>query len=774
MAQPASSRPVGLEPRALFLLGLFFLSGVSALAYQTIWQRMLGLTAGSDAVAATMIVGAFLFGLGIGSMLGASWADRLSPRGAVLGFAGCEIGIGVIGAGSKYLFHDWMFHFLAPVFDVPGVTFLAILLALLVPTVLMGLSLPLLARAVVRVIESASRHIGWLYGLNTLGAAVGSALAGCVMIPFWGYETTAHVAGAVNVAIGLVSLVLARGMMAGNADPAAPSPDARAAGAGGIREWCVVVFISGFLIISLEMVWFRVLGTMMQANAYYFALVLTVFLLGDALGIIVGAELARRIAAPRLIFLRLQGAVALYALLSLAALAHWHGLFGLWPELAETAHQSRLSRGQVAAGYIGLTCFAVLVPAFLLGLSFPLVHKAVQDDPRLIGARVGWVQLANIFGNTAGAVLTGLVLLHVMGTTGTLRLLGLIGVAMTLWPLLTPRGEGGREAGRAAPVAVPLTLAALLLLAVPALPGQAAFWAGLHGAPEGPRVRVGEDRTGVIVLRPASGPERVAYAMPTDIPDARLLYILGHAQSGVPFLPHHGALGLIGSLVHPDPRDVLVIGHGSGGTPYGVAVNPRPARIRAVEIIGPVFPLLDAFARDADGAALSAPLRAMRDDARIHRTVADARHVLLLEATRYDVIEADAIYPWSSHAGLLYSREFFAQVLARLKPGGIFVQWAATERTRDTFLSVFPHVVHVGFVLLGSNAPIPFRQDRLRDAVDPEMATRMLVAGWTPAALLTELGQATPRVWGPAESRPREDLNTDLFPRDEYRRPRAP
>lgn len=758
------ARQARLPARGVVLLGLFFLSGVSALAYQSIWQRMLGLIAGSDAVAATLIVGAFLFGLGIGSMLGAAVADRLSPRAAVLGFAGCEIGIGVIGAASRFLFHDLMFDTLAPVLTSPGVTFLAIVLVLLPPTVLMGLSLPLLARVIVRAIESASRHIGWLYGLNTLGAAVGSALAGCVVIPAVGYEVTAWLAGAINIAIGLIALAGAPAMAgmeaAPNTAPRKPAPPAVKRASVGMGEWCVVVFVSGFLIISLEIIWFRVLGMMMQANAYYFSIVLTVFLLGDALGIIVGAELVRHIAAPRRWFLRLQGAVALYALFSLAALSYAEGWYGLWPALAEATHQIRASRFSMFAAYTALTVFVVLVPAFLLGLSFPLVHKAVQDDPRLVGTRVGWIQLANILGNTAGAVVTGLALLHLLGTTGSLWLLALIGAAMTLWPLW--RGT------RREPRAVPLALVAALALAALILPGQTSFWSRLHGVQPGPHVSVSEDRTGVVVLRPASMPERRSYGLSPDLPDARLMFILGHAQSGIPFLEHHGMLGMIGPLIHPAPRHVLVIGHGAGGTPYGVAINPRPEHITVVEIIGPVFTLLRALAGDAGSAKISETIRAMLADKRVTHRVADARHVLRVNAERYDVIEADAIYPWSSHAGVLYSREFFQQVRARLNPGGIFVQWAATERTRDTFLSVFPHVMHVGLALLGSNDPTAFDAARLRDAINPQMVSRMREAGWRVDVMLSGLLDRPPRVWGPADARRLDDLNTDLFPRDEY------
>lgn len=751
----------GLSVHGAILLALFCLSGVAALAYQTIWQRMLGLVAGSDAVAATLIVGAFLFGLGVGSMIGAQCADRLSARAAIKGFAWCEIGIGVIGASSRLLFHDVLFHGLGPFITSPAMAFIVITLALLPPTILMGMSLPLLARAIVRTVASAPRHIGWLYGLNTLGAAAGSLVAGCLVIPALGYDATSQIAGGCNVGIGLIALILAR-----HADTAIDRGSA-VVSTGANRtmvEWSIVVFVAGFLIISLEIVWFRVLGVMMQGNAYYFALVLGVFLLGDALGIILGAELVRRIREPRHLFPGLQGAVALYAVASLTVLSDAHGWFGIWPDLAVPTHQSEASATAIAAGFTALALFAVFPPAVLLGMSFPLVHKAVQDDPNLIGTRVGLVQLANIFGNTAGAVVTGLLLLHVIGTTGTLRLLAVTAAVMTLWPLLA-RGTGP------VPSRAPnLALAAVLLIAVPVIPNQLGFWAGIHGATASPRVLAGEDRTGVALVRPASDKERGIYGLPKDGPQPRLLYVLGHTQSSLPFLTHHGVLGMVGPLVHPSPDDVLVIGHGIGGTPFGVAINPRPKHIRVVEIIGPIFPLLHEIVRDPTIDHLAEPVNRMLGDPRIVHTVADARHVLLMEDRRYDVIEADAVYPWSSGAGLLYSQEFFRQVLTRLKPGGIFVQWAATERTRATFLSVFPHVVHAGFVLLGSNQPIPFSRSAIEHALEPDLRARMRQVGWIDSRFLGVLTSDEPRVWGPGSPRVTRDLNTDLFPRDEYRR----
>jgi spermidine synthase len=412
----------------LFLFGLFFLSGFSALAYQTAWQRMLGAFAGSDSVATTMIVGAFLFGLGIGSLIGASFADRLSLRGALRVFALCETGVGAFACFSRTVFYDLFLGQLASVAGEPLASSLMVFLVLLPPTTLMGMSLPLLSRIVVDTIEGASARIGWLYGLNTLGAAAGALLTGWILIGTLGFAVTVYAAAVVNFLIG-GSALLASGQLSS----LRPSRIGRMTHRSDSETrhrlllWSVMVFVSGFLIISLEIVWFRVLGTLMHSNAYAFSLILGIFLFGDGLGIIAGAEVAPALAHPRRAFQLLQGVMGLYALVSLAAVFAFDArtgslLFGV--EGPFGIESPRLA--------FAITLTIVLPPAFLLGMSFPITQRAIQDDLAMVGRRVGLVQLCNILGNTAGAVVTGLVLLQWLGTALTLRLIGVGSLAFSL------------------------------------------------------------------------------------------------------------------------------------------------------------------------------------------------------------------------------------------------------------------------------------------------------------------------------------------------------
>lgn len=739
------------------LYGAFFLSGFSALVYQTSWQRMLGLFAGSDAVAATLVVGSFLFGLGIGSLVGAMIADRLSARGAVRAFGLCELGIGACALMSGAVLQGVLFRYVVPLHPSSLMVAFVVLATLFLPTLLMGMSLPFLARAAVDRIETASSRIGGLYGVNTLGAAVGAAIAGFVLIGTFGFDGAVRVGAALSLGVGAAALLVA-GRLPGA--PPAPKLDRAAAGETdrvSLLGWGAAVFVSGFLIISLEIVWFRLLGIMMQSNPYAFALVLAIFLLADAAGLVWGAKVVARVAEPRRLFMAQQALMALLAL-GAVALLHaantWLGLpqaFVLdtaWKGFGHLAGEARM------AAWLALTVILVFPPAFLLGMSFPIVQKAVQNDLGEVGRRVGLIQLANILGNTAGALVTGLVFLQLVGTSGTLLVVGITGLAFAF--LLVRELPGPRA----------MALAAALALVIAALPGNASLWARIHGTAPDAAI-VGEDRTGVAVAR--TRPEGIAPGARADgtaPPGAWALYVGGRWQSQMnPYASVQGAMGALASLVHPDPEKVLLVGFGGGGSLWASMGNPALKRIDVVEIVRPVVSVMRAYGDMHDGVVPH-----MFQDPRVRIRIADGRHKLLTDPETYDVILAEAIVPKAAHSGALFSQEFFQQVRSRLNPGGIAVEWAATGRVIDTFRQVFPYGVRVGDALIGSNEPFPFSLEEVTAKLrERPMREHLQAGGWDPEDLVAWLSARPVEGWSPESPPPRTgDINTDLFPKDEY------
>ncbi|WP_270938010.1 fused MFS/spermidine synthase [Falsiroseomonas oryzae] len=732
----------------------FFCSGFAALLCQIVWQRMLGIFAGSDTVSAALVVGAFLAGLGLGSIIGAKVADRLSPYKAMIGFALAEAGVAVFALVSKFFLYDFLATDLAGVVDDPVAIFALCFAGLVLPTTLMGASLPLLARAIATSLDTVAERIGALYGLNTLGAGLGALLGGWLLVGNLGFVGALVLAAGLDLLAAVLALTLLPGLR-GTVAPT-PAPAARAAAQaepfGSLKLWCVLVFLSGYVIVALEIIWVRLAGQVGQYHAYLFPTVLGVFLLADGAGMAVAARMVRRMKDPRPAFFITQaGGFALGAALILAlylALPHWP-----FNALYSTDY-SRL-RGERLVATIGLIVLLVGPPSFLIGMTFPFVQRAVQQDLASVGARVGWVQLANILGNAAGSIGTGIVTFHLLGTAGTLQLLAALSLLLTLFWLW--KGGWGRKPE--------LALAGACGVALVVLPGNAQLWARLHNEQPGQRVAWAEDRSGVAFFRD-DGPLQARTDGATGLADPHgPFFIQGFSQGRIPFLPIHQFLGAVGPLIHPNPERVLCIGIGSGGTPWAAGVSPATREVRAIELVGPVITALEELAgRHPDG-----PIAEMFRNPRWRLEYGDGRRALSKGEEQYDIIQADAILPEGSHSGLLYSEEFLQSVRRRLAPGGIYVQWGPTQRTVETFAAVFPYTLLLmpGSVLIGSDRPIPYDADALaRRFQDPQVVAHLLRGNRGYSDYGAMFGRQA-LSWQPGSPRAEASL-TDVFPRDEF------
>jgi hypothetical protein len=746
--------------RMFRLHAAFFCTGFAALLCQIVWQRMLGIFAGSDTISAALIVGAFLTGLGLGSILGAKMADRLAAHSALQAFVLCELGVAAFALLSKPFLYDLLAIRLAGVADSPGAVFAICFAGLVLPTTLMGASLPLLSRAIATSLDTLAGEVGRLYGVNTLGAGLGALAGGWLILGNFGFAGALVLAAALEIlgaALAASLLHSRRGHRATVPQPvgAAVVPPTRRVMAGtathqpdrvgGLGQWCLLVFLSGYVIVALEIIWVRLLGQAGQYHAYLFPTVLGVFLLADGLGMAAAARLVRDMRDPRPAFFKAQGggfvlAAALILALWIASEV-WPVSFAFSPERERTGPLSLVATTLATLAVVG-------PPSFLIGMTFPFVQRAVQQDLASVGARVGWVQLANIAGNAVGSVLTGLVTLHLLGTVGSLRLLAALSLALLLgWLLIA----GGRR--RATEAALAVACAVLLV----AMPSDGAFWRRLHAPQPGVPTAWAEDRSGVAFWRDGA---RTPGAIPGPF------FIAGYAQGYVPFLSLHMLLGALGPLLHPDPQRALLIGVGSGGTPWGAIVSPATREVHAIEIVGPVLDVLGELAR-AQPVSAAAALMA---DPRLRLERGDGRRSLARGTERYDVIEADAILPTGSHSGLLYSREFMQLVRQRLARGGLYVQWAPTWRVVDTFTAVFPHAVLLrpAHILIGSDHPIHFDADALMARLrDPAVMAHMQRGNAGARPDLTPLIAGPPLIWRAGDPRG-TDVLTDMFPRDEF------
>ncbi|OKH22352.1 spermine synthase [Hydrococcus rivularis NIES-593] len=729
------------------LFAIFFISGFTALLYQVVWQRMLGLFSGSDVRSVTIVVASYLVGLGLGSLFGGFLSDRLSSRQSVQTYGLCNLGIAAFAVFSRFLFYDLLFLKLRYLARSPVSTLLIAFISLLIPTILMGLSLPLLSKAIACRADKAASGIGLLYGINTLGSGLGSLICGWYIIGTLGYEETVYVGAALNAMVGIVALGSAyqfgRDRFLRDAGVATIDPLSSPV-APSVKNWCILVFLSGFVAISLEIIWFRVLDIALQSNAYTYAHLLAFLLVSNALGSLMGAKAIRYIRQPRRVFLAIQGFVAAYS-----AIAIWFiGLY--WqshPDLRSDI--GYIDPNNITAAvvfkYLVLPSIMIVLPNLLLGFYFPLVQKAVQTDDRTIGRRVGLILVANILGNTAGSLLTGLVLLDKLGTANSLRLLVLLGLGFVL--AIRPNWMKAKFIG---------ALALILLAAVVFFPNNTRLWASLHSIEPEQYFIVAEDSTGVA-------------AIAQDNRQGMLL-ASGQIQANFPYMHVHALLGSIPALLHPNPAQVMIIGLGSGGTPHTIGVNPLTQRVRVVEILGAELPVLQEYAKTTVGK----PLGFLFQDPRYDIVVNDGRRELVLADRKFDIIEADAIQPWRSRAGMLYSQEFFQEVRSRLAPGGFFAQWNVGPEAEQTFRNVFPSVTRLDLsgglsVLIGSERPVDFNREKLLTRLDsPAVSSFLAKAGVNVEAIRTDVKAAGVSMYSHEKDGQPKAINTDLFARSEY------
>ncbi len=762
---------------------VFFVSGFAALLYQVIWQRLLVFFSGADVYSATLIVTSFMAGLGLGNLAGGYWADRLSRRTNLVMFIVAEVAILIFGLLSKGFFYDFLYTQHPQLGQSGWLLWIVLFSSLLWPTFFMGVSLPLLAKALTRDVADAAPTIGGLYGVNTLGAAAGALVTTWILLPQLGLEQSLKIGAALN--FGCAGALLLFGISMRKQPETSPdavdsrpsSPDlsySRTPEAAGFTfsTWLLLYVLSGFIALSLEILWLRLLTVTLKCTAFAFGTMLAIYLAGLGLGAIAGTNFARRSRRPVSVFLALQTLVALFAGIAIVLLVS-PAAESLIPNLTSYfAVRDPLNVSLAVEGILAwwqnhivppetlaetgrLVLFLVVVPLVLIlpattlmGLSFPFLQKAVQNDIAKIGRRVGALQVANIFGCMAGASLTGLTLLNEFGTAVTLKIvIGLAAIFAALWLRNIFRTRVGS-------VVFALALVAVAWLA---LPSAQKLWSRLHGTTPS-RVVFAEDGSGLSLMRD-DGTESNPYIT---------VFVNGLGYSWIPYGDIHTVLGALPLLVHPEPRDIAVIGLGSGDTLFSIGGRPEVRSMRCIEILRPQLENLRQLVRTHPDPGVQKLL----EDKRVQHLAGDGRAYLMRTDLRFDLIEADAQWPTTAYAGNFYSREYFELVKSRLKVGGLAVTWAPTERSHQTFLSVFPYVLRFGDnVDVGSLQPILFDPARVSaEGQEKFVHDYFADAGIDVDAMIRDYlqpGRIT--AYGPDAPRPAPtSINTDLFPRDEF------
>ncbi len=698
------------------IYALFYLSGIAGLIYQVLWLRRLSVIFGVTVYAASTVLAAFMAGLAIGASLSGRVMRRTISPLAAFGIA--EILIGLTGLLSPILLDAASavyvaLHQIAPQsLSVLTVARLVCSFAILaIPTTMMGITLPLLTAAVSQNARTAGSSVSLLYAMNTFGAMSGTLLAGYILIPAIGIRQSFMLAATLNVIVGVTALWLSKMATAGspegehhsvNAGPLedghhgvneGASPSMTPVVSGFSRTLEVVVVVSGFASLGLEIVWFRLMLQFVTATTEAFTAMLTTVLAGIALGGLVASLILRARGDLSAVLGAAQAMTGIAAVGSMS--------FLLWT----------VQQGWKTMGLWPAVLIAILPPSFFMGLGFPLalgITARSLGDRGDLARRIGSLYSLNVAGAIAGSLGAGFLLLPKAGSVNTLIALGALFVVSGVWVVI--RGRGFRGWG-----------AALVL--------AAAFFLIARDLPDPFRVAI-DRRYGNQLLEfwRDEGAQTAVSVHASQFQHVLYLDGLHQANDQPAMVALHRAIGHLPMVLHGAPKDVLVVGMGGGATP-GAVSQYAGANVDVIELSDSVRKAAPFFAH-VNYDLLNRPNVRVRID--------DGRNFLSLTNRRFDVITADIIQPGHAGAGHVYSKEYFTLVRNALKDDGVVLQWIGhrpfVEYTliMRTFLEVFPHATlwHDANFMVGTLRPLsidPGALDRLRQ--NPELRVALDAAG---------------------------------------------
>jgi spermidine synthase len=704
-----------LGPRRVFVL-LYAASGAAALVYEVAWTRLLTLHMGHTVSAVSTVLAAFMGGLSAGAWL----AGRFDvPRARRLyAYAALEMLIAftaiVLAAMLRALAPAIAWAYAggdSPVrFALVRATLSLGLLA--VPAAAMGATFPIAASwfadltATVRrdSIARSSADAGILYAANTAGAAAGAIAAGFWLIPAAGLRGTTWIGAGLNAAAALGALWLARRERSGIAEPAQaavrinstaqpraqrrrqaarPMTDARPSLARAAAA------LSGFSALVYEVIFTRLLALVIGPTTYAFATMAAAFISGIALGSALGARLSRRVSQPG----RWLAAMLMLTAAS-GSIAAWFAASRLPLVVAAEVAAADATFQSVVVRQAFEVALLMLPMTVALGVAFPLALTLASSGPASVGRDAAGVYVANTLGAIAGALAAGFVLVPRFGLQGTLMGTGAaatVGAAWIAAATLTPGARGGNR--RPALIGV-LSIAGALLITVVGVPRWDRNLLSSGAYKYAPYIRA-EDAADFEASLRAGRLEYYKEGAAATVSVRRLAGRLALAIDGKIDASNAGdmltqrLLGVLPVLLHADPQDLCVIGLGSGVT-IGSAMATGLVRRADVVEISPEVVEASAFFSKENGDVLRAP--------GVRLIIGDGRSHLRLTTRRYDVVVSEPSNPWMAGVAALFTREFFDAARARLKPDGIFCQWAHTYDMSDgdlrsivrTFASIFP------------------------------------------------------------------------------------
>ncbi len=683
---------------------IFFLSGISGLIYETVWLRMLSRILGSTVYATSIVLSAFMLGLTLGSYFLGKRIDKI--KNLIRLYAFLEIGIAITALVVFFLFNG-----LIPVYQffhgLSGnstllYTFLqsiTVFILLVVPTFLMGGTLPLLSAEAKKRNSSFAEGMGNLYGLNTLGAVVGVLASGFITIGSIGELNTIILGISINLIVGAIAIFVIgeRSDLKLSISSLLKTEDNNSIKVQKIstyipKERKIILFayfMIGFTSFAIEIVWTRLFQLQLGTSIYAFSMVLGIYLLGSALGSILSGKYFERLVNPMGILGVALTFIGLYSII------------GIYIFCQYTPQHNEVSYGFSKVIVPALVVFPI---TFALGFIFPIVTNIYVEKTSTIGGGIGRLYSVNTLGCILGSLISGYVLIQFLGTQGTIILLAIINSSVGLIVLLTGYGRTVKNA------AIVAAMSLTLLTAFFSFTAPDPFYTVIKRViTTNPDYEIYYHKEGVVATA-------TAYGSKTNPLDKQIL-INGIGMTAL--VPETKIMSHLPILMHKDPHEMLIICFGMG-TALRSAISHEEINCDVVELVGEEYETFKYFHNDAEQ---------VLTNKRVHTYTDDGRNFLLMQKKKYDIIVIDPAPPlWSAGTVNLYTSDFFKLCKQHLNTNGIMCMWIPPESMTDvkmimkSYYVVFPNTTvyagpsYPGFFMIGGPNDITIDMNRFAAA----------------------------------------------------------
>jgi spermidine synthase len=761
------------ETRLLLVMGgVFFFSGFSSLIYEVVWMRRLSLFFGSDVYSAALTLSAFMGGLTIGSLLAAKYSDRV--KNPLIWYGLLEICIGLYAlffpnflnmfAGEYRRIYQTFFATSPWIYN--SFRILVAALTLLIPTTMMGSTLPLVVKRFGKH-RKIGKYSGFFYSINTFGALGGVLAVGFALLPNLGIRTTTLLACCINVFIGCLALLLGLAWR--------PEKDEFVEDSTGASKYAVEpgydpkleragligIGLSGLAALALEVVWMRILALSFSGAVYSFSIMLSCFLFGIYYGSKKIADFVDRQDQPMQLFSCLELVIGV-SVAGLGILSYFvPRLFSnlLW--LLTSISRGKFGLACTIAEFV-VSGLLIAIPTILLGATFPVAVKICTPTIRSIGRGTARVYAVNTAGAILGSLLGGLVLIPLLGSRLSLLMIATIFMVAGLFLLhKTSSGLNLKEPA----VAVLVSAFGVLAVGVVLMPKQIVTNFYFASNEQAQLIYHGEGIAHTVDI--IKTPKNVVIMQVNGTLEADTTY----SQRRHFILKAHLPL-----LLHPKPRQVAVVGLGLGITLGATNRHPNLDRIQVIEL-SPEMVKAQRYLEDVSGGVLSSPKVKVRID--------DGRNFMAMSNQQFDMITADPIHPRVSGVGYLYTKEYYEALKQRLSPDGVVCQWMPMYRISKksfdvafrTFVTVFPNASfwyvrgHGLFVATQGPFTVNFEdlQQRLQDPVVKKDLASIDIR--TPAEFVSYMLMGPDEIRAYLGSTSDDTLNTDDNAYLEYHTP---